>query len=82
MSTAEVFEFGDCQAIKLPAEIHIDGEVVSVRREGSAVILEPVTDMESVPGTWPEGFFDEIHIEDPKFVRPDQGQLPPAPKIG
>jgi len=26
---------------------------------------------------WPEGFFDEIRIDDPAFVRPAQGQAPP-----
>jgi virulence-associated protein VagC len=81
MSTAEIFDIGECQAVKLPAEFHIDGELVSIRREGNAVILEPVSSLASVPDAWPEGFFDEIHIADPKFVRPDQGHLPPVPEF-
>ena len=24
--------------------------------------------------TWPDGFFDAIRIDDPEFVRPDQGR--------
>jgi hypothetical protein len=26
--------------------------------------------------TWPEGFFENIRIEDANFTRPDQGELP------
>jgi virulence-associated protein VagC len=73
MSTAEIFDVGGQQAVRLPAEIHIDGRIVSVRREGKAVILEPVVAADSHPESWPEGFFDAIHIDDPKFVRPEQG---------
>ena len=42
-----------------------------MRQEGEAVILEPVR-----AAAWPEGFFEEIHISDPAFERPAQGQLP------
>ncbi len=59
--------------IPLPEEFRFEGDEVSIRREGDAVILEPVKGE-----TWPEGFFDAIHIEDPKFARPDQGSLPTA----
>jgi antitoxin VapB len=75
MSTAEVFDVGGHQAVRLPEEIHFDGRVVSVRREGKAVILEPVAASESPTESWPEGFFDAVHIDDPKFVRPEQGAL-------
>jgi virulence-associated protein VagC len=81
MTTAEILDIGDCQAVKLPAEFHIDGEIVSIRRDGNALILEPVESPNSSRDAWPEGFFDQIHIDDPKFVRPDQGRLPPAPEF-
>ena len=29
----------------------------------------------------PEGFFDSIHVMDPEFERPEQGQLPPGKKL-
>ena len=29
-----------------------------------------------MPGVWPAGFFDEIRIDDPTFVRPAQGEAP------
>ncbi len=81
MSIAEVIDDGSRQTVTLPAEVHIDGSVVSVRQEGNAVILEPIADNASSSSGWPEGFFDEIRIDDPKFVRPGQGQLAPAPEL-
>jgi antitoxin VapB len=76
MTTAEVIDIRGAQAVKLPDEFRFEGDRVSIRREGKAVILEPVP-----PATWPEGFFDRIRIDDPNFVRPDQGLTPPAPTL-
>jgi virulence-associated protein VagC len=81
MNTAEIIDIAGGQAVKLPAEFHFDGDVVSIRREGNAVILEPAELAETVPTAWPDGFFESIHIDDPKSVRPDQGRLPPVPKL-
>lgn len=75
-TTAEVISEGDCQIIRLPKEFHLDGTQVAVHRQGAAVVLEPI-----LPREWPPGFFDAIHIDDPTFVRPDQGVLPPAPSF-
>jgi hypothetical protein len=33
------------------------------------------------PAVWPGGFFDNIRIDDPAFVRPPQGETPPAPSF-
>ena len=74
--TADVISDGESQVVRLPKEFRFDGDKVSIRREGSGVILEPVR-----PSEWPPGFFEAIHIDDPTFVRPDQGVLPPAPKF-
>ncbi len=76
MSTAEIVDIGNVQAVKLPSGFRFDTDTVSIRREGEAVILEPVK-----PSTWPEGFFEAIRIDDPKFVRPDQGRAPPVPPL-
>lgn len=67
---------GEEQVIRLPHGYGVRADRVSVRRLGEAVLIEPVR-----PRDWPEGFFDAIHSDDPTFVRPDQGQLPPAPKF-
>ena len=33
------------------------------------------------PAHWPPGFFEEIRITDPAFVRPPQGERPPLPAL-
>lgn len=76
MSTAEVVDVGGSQIVRIPADVHLQTGVVSIRQEGEAVILEPIK-----PQMWPEGFFEAIHIADPKFVRPEQGVAPPAPSF-
>ena len=73
METATVIDEGDCQTVRLPKGFRIATPTVGVRHEGEAIVLEPVK-----PKTWPAGFFDAIHITDPAFSRPDQGQLPPV----
>lgn len=74
MKTAEVIELQGMQAIKLPDEFRVSGNSVSIRKAGDAIILEPVKS-----SSWPAGFFEEIRIDDPAFVRPEQGLTPPAP---
>lgn len=76
MTTAEICRHDGTQSVKLPDEFHFDVDTVSIRREGDKVILEPVK-----AATWPPGFFDHIRIDDPAFVRPDQGQVPAAPSL-
>jgi len=76
MTTAEICRHDGVQSVTLPDEFHFNVDKVSIRREGDAVILEPVR-----PAVWPAGFFDSIRIDDPNFVRPDQGQVPVAPSL-
>ncbi len=76
MQTVEIIHTDGTQAVKLPDGFHFEGDTVSIRREGEAVILEPVK-----PATWPPGFFDSIRIDDPAFTRPEQGQVPLAPSL-
>jgi virulence-associated protein VagC len=73
MQTATVIHEGECQTVRLPKGFHIATTIVGVRHDGEAIVLEPLKGR-----TWPEGFFDSIHITDPAFSRPDQGQLPPV----
>lgn len=76
MNIAEIVWLGDCQAIKLPPTFQLDGDTVAIRREGKAIIIEPVK-----AATWPPGFFERIRIDDPAFGRPEQGSVPPAPEL-
>ena len=71
---AELIVTDGSQSVRLPIEFRFEGESVSIRRQGEAVLLEPLK-----PKTWPEGFFEAIRIDDAAFVRPVQGAPPPAP---
>ena len=41
-STAKIFMHGRSQAVRLPKEFRLPGKECRVRREGKAVILEPI----------------------------------------
>jgi antitoxin VapB len=76
MTTAELLNTENGQVVRLPGEFRLPGPRVAIRREGTSVVLEPILE-----GTWPEGFFESIHIDDPAFQRPRQGELPPIVSI-
>jgi antitoxin VapB len=44
MKTARLFWSGRSQAVRLPKEFRFTGPDVSIRRQGSAVILEPIAE--------------------------------------
>jgi len=73
MDAATVIQEGDCQTVRLPKGVHLPTGSVFVRQSGESVFLEPIK-----PKSWPPGFFDSIHITDPAFEHPEQGQLPPV----
>jgi virulence-associated protein VagC len=52
MGTAKLFRNGRSQAVRLPKEFRFEGHELSIRREGEAVILEPIA-----PQTWPKGYW-------------------------
>jgi virulence-associated protein VagC len=52
VATAKLFSNGRSQAVRLPKEFRFEGTEVSVRREGDAVILEPLK-----PRAWPSGYW-------------------------
>jgi virulence-associated protein VagC len=76
MKTTEVVSIEGHQAVKLPDEFRFSDQVVTIRKEGNAVILEPIRS-----SSWPPDFFQSIHIDDPAFGRPAQGETPPAPGV-
>ncbi len=76
MKTTEVILLNGRQAVRLPDEFRFIDTTVSIRKEGEAVILEPVKS-----NTWPAGFFTDIRVDDPALARPPQGDTPPAPAI-
>lgn len=65
---AHIRNTGHGQLVILPDEFRFQSDKVAIRRQGEAVILEPIKDCQ-----WPAGFFESIRIDDPAFRRPDQG---------
>ena len=51
-ATAKLFTHGGSQAVRLPKAFRFEGTEVSVRKEGDAVILEPVKPKESLDDFW------------------------------
>lgn len=71
---AKLFWNGRSQAVRLPKEFRFEGEEVEIRREGNAVILEPVPRRE-----WPAGFIDGLFKDARLFV---DLELPPSLPAG
>ncbi|HEU4629568.1 MAG TPA: hypothetical protein VFS08_07465 [Gemmatimonadaceae bacterium] len=74
--TATLFMNGGSQAVRLPRAFRFEGSAVRIRREGRAVILEPLEKAE-----WPAGFWERLHALGPlseDFDRPEP--LPPSPR--
>lgn len=69
--TTTLFANGRSQAVRIPKELRFASKEVTIRRLGDGVLLVPLK-----ASTWPEGFFENIRIDDANFTRPDQGELP------
>ncbi len=50
-ATAKLFTHGGSQAVRLPKAFRFEGREVAIRKEGDAVILEPVQETKE---TWAE----------------------------
>lgn len=55
LATAKLFQNGRSQAVRLPKEFRFPGDEVTLRREGDAVILEPVR-----AKSWPRGYWSRL----------------------
>jgi antitoxin VapB len=77
--TAKLFWSGRSQAVRLPKEFRFSGEEVRIRRHGSAVILEPVTDdwawLDAVAGKLDEDFVRATEEKPPEQERPALDKL-------
>ena len=63
MQLAEIVRADGAQLVKLPEGFQLEGDIVSIRRQGQAIVLEPVKS-----AIWPPGFFEKIQIDDPAFA--------------
>ena len=69
---AKLFQNGSSQAVRLPKAFRFVGREVSVRREGDAVVLEPV----KATG-WPRGFWHKLPTIPDGFELPVDPSPPP-----
>ncbi|WP_396594719.1 antitoxin [Brevundimonas sp. R86498] len=82
--TARLFTSGGSQAVRLPKAYRFEGKEVRIRREGMAVVLEPVDQEPTVPGTDEEwaAFWARIDaIGDPAARFPDPPPQGISPSI-
>ncbi len=70
---AKLFENGRSQAVRLPKEFRFEGDQVMIRKEGDAVILEPIK-----RETWPRGYWERLREMQVDFevqpLRPELGE--------
>jgi virulence-associated protein VagC len=52
---AKLFQNGRSQAVRLPKAFRFPGSEVSIRREGDAVVLEPMRKRD-----WPKGYWARV----------------------
>jgi virulence-associated protein VagC len=69
----KVFKSGNSMALRIPKELEPKEGEMSIHRKGNCWIVEPVKTK-----SWPKNFFEKIHIEDPSFIRHDQGAHSPV----
>ena len=71
MQTAKLFKNGQSQAVRLPKEFRMEGDEVSIRKEGNRIILEPL------PRDW-DSFFSALSAFEADFMQ--EGRQQPAPQ--
>lgn len=71
---AKVFWSGRSQAVRLPKEFRFDTDEVTIRRDGNAVVIEPVADdwgwLKKMPG-YVDADFEAAANEDLPLQPPD-----------
>ena len=72
---AKVFWSGRSQAVRLPKDFRFVGDTVLVRRQGQAVILEPIDE-------WPEDYVESFTGIADDFARSPQGDVERREKLG
>ena len=73
-ATAKVFMTGRSQAVRLPKEFRFDTDEVRIRREGNAVVLEPITDdwrwLDTIERPVDDDFLDALSEDSEEQDRP------------
>ena len=73
--TAKLFWSGRSQAVRLPKDFRMNGDAVRIRKQGSAVILEPMVSdwewLEEIAGNFSSDFFTSGR-EQPELPKPPE----------
>lgn len=78
--TAKIFTHGGSQAVRLPKAFRFEGKEVRIRKEGDAVIMEPIKTDRRRPQTKEEwaAFWAELHaLSDKPFPEPPPQTITP-----
>ena len=79
MQKTKLFWIGRSQAVRLPKEFRFEGDEVRIRREGQAVVLEPIARdwawLEALAGTFSEDFMAGGREQPEPQERPDLDEL-------
>jgi antitoxin VapB len=70
MVIAKIFRNGRNQAVRIPVELSLEADAVSIERQGDALILRPLPS-----GGWDRFFADDSLVLPPEFEPGDD--LPP-----
>ena len=65
----KIFKSGNSMALRIPSKFKAKEGEVSIKQVGNQWVVEPL-----LPAKWPRGFFRKIRIEDPAFIRAEQGE--------
>lgn len=75
METAKLFWSGRSQAVRLPKAFRFEGEAVRIRRQGKAVVLEPIARdwswLDNDLGPFDQDMIDATEEPVPQQERPD-----------
>lgn len=79
MTTAKLFWSGRSQAVRLPKAFRMAGEEVRIRKQGRAVVLEPIADdwawLDDIAGKMSDDFFADGRQQPAQQVRPELDTL-------
>jgi len=75
METAKVFWSGRSQAVRLPRAFRVAGREVRIRRQGRAIVLEPVPEswewLDALVGEVDEDFVSAVREQPEATERPE-----------
>jgi antitoxin VapB len=79
MHTAKLFWSGRSQAVRLPKEFRLSGDEVRIRRHGSTIVLEPLSNdwawLDAIVGKLDDDFVQAVNEQPAGQERPSLDEL-------